>query len=130
MIGTFPEVMALNRSIFSPTIEQYVTSPRVKLPKMASLYLGTTSLSEHLDNYAMHMAFNPNRDVLNCRLFGITLAQHTRTWYVNLSQGLVESFFELAEKFIAQFSSCEPIWCPTKVLHKIVQGPKRITSGV
>lgn len=29
----------------------------------------------------------------------------------------------LAEKFIAQFSSCELIWCPTEILQKIVQGP-------
>ena len=113
----------VNRSIFSPTIEQYEISPGVKSPKMASLYLGTSSPSEHLENYAVHMALNPNHDVLKCRLFGITLGNHARTWYVNLPQGSIGSFSPLAEKFTSQFSSCEPIRRPMKILHKVVQGP-------
>ena len=73
---SFLEVIAMNCSIFSPAIEQYVIPSLVKLPKMESLYLGTTSPFEHLDNYVMHMALNPNHDALKCRLFEITLGQH------------------------------------------------------
>ena len=73
LTGTFPEAVAVNRSIFSPAIKQYVIPLGVKLPKMASLYLGTTILSEHLDYYVMHMALNPNHDALKWRLFEITL---------------------------------------------------------
>ena len=118
-------VVAVNHSIFSPAIEQHVIPPGVKLPKIASLYLGTTIPSEHLDNYAVHMAPNLNHDVLKCKLFGITLRQHTQTWYVNLPHGSVGSFPELTKKFTTQFYSCEPIQHPTKVLHKIVQGPNK-----
>ena len=101
--------VVVNQSIFSPKIEQYEIPSGVKLPKMASLYLGASSLSDHLENYAVHMALNPNHDALKCRLFGITLGNHAPTWYVNLPQGLIGSFSQLAEKFIAQFSSCEMI---------------------
>ena len=31
----------------------------------------------------------------------------------------------MAEKFIAQFSNCEPIRCLVEILHKIVQGPNK-----
>ena len=113
----------MNRSIFSPAIEQYEIPSGVKLPKMASLYLGMSSPSEHLDNYAVHMALNPNHDALKCRLFGITLGNHARTWYVNLPQGSIGSFSQLAEKFTSQFSSCKPIRRLTEILHKVVQGP-------
>ena len=80
-----PGAVVVNRSIFSPTIEQCEIPPGVKLPKMSNLYLGPSSLSEHLDNYVVHIVLNPNHDVLKCRLFGITLEDHARTWYVNLS---------------------------------------------
>ena len=92
MIGLNPGVVVVNWSIFSPTIEQYEIPPGVKLPKMVSLYLGTSSPLEHLDNYAVHMALNPNHDALKCRFFGITLGNHARTWYVNLPQGSIENF--------------------------------------
>ncbi|KAL5573156.1 hypothetical protein UlMin_022753 [Ulmus minor] len=69
------------------------------------------------------MALNPNHDALKCRLFGITLGSHARTWYVNLPQGSIGSFSQLADKFTSQFSSCEPIRRPTEILHKVVQGP-------
>ena len=46
----------------------------VKLPKIPSKYLGTTSPSKHLDNYAVHMALNVDYDALKCKLFGITSA--------------------------------------------------------
>ena len=91
----------VNQSIFSPTIEQYEIPPGVKLPKMKNLYLGTFSPSEHLDKYVMHMDVNPNHDAFKCRLFGITLGNHAWTWYVNLSQGSIGSFTQLAKKFTA-----------------------------
>lgn len=111
-----------SRSIFTPTIKEYIIPPGVKLPKMSGLYMGMTNLNEYLDSYSVHMALNPNHDALKCRLFGITLGQHARTWYVNQLQRLIGSFAQLAEKFTAQFSSCESIRRPTEVLHKLVQG--------
>ena len=101
--------MVANQSIFSPAIEQYEITLGVKIPKMTNLYLGASSPSEHLDNYTVHMDLNPNHDVLKCRLFRITLGNYAQTWYVNLSQGSIGSFSQLAEKFTAQFSSCELI---------------------
>lgn len=53
-----------NQSIFSPTIEQYQIPPGVKLPKVPNRYLGTTSPSEHLDNYVVHMSLNSDHDAL------------------------------------------------------------------
>ena len=82
--GHSPGSMAENQSIFSPTIDQYQIPLGVKLLKMVGKYLGTTSPSEHLDNYAVHMALNPNHDALKCKLFQITLVEHARTWYINL----------------------------------------------
>ena len=90
---------------------------------MANLYLGTSSPSDHLENYALHMALNPNHDTLKCRLFRITLRHHAQTWYVNLPQGSIGSFTQLAEKFTSQFSCCDLIRQPTKILHKVIQGP-------
>ena len=92
LTGLNPGVVVLNRSIFSPAIKQYEIPLGVKLPKMASLYLGTSSPFEHLENYAVHMTLNPNHDALKCKLFSITLGNHAWTWYVNLSQGSIESF--------------------------------------
>ena len=68
-------------------------------------------------------SLNPDHNALKCKLFGITLGKHARTWYVNLSKGSIRSFAELKEKFLAQFASAEPIKRPTEILHKIVQGP-------
>ena len=107
--GYFPEATVVNCSIFNQAIQQNVIPLGGKLPKMGSLYLGTTSLFEHLDNFVVHMALNPNHDVLKYRLFEITLGQHARTWYVNLPQSSIRGFSELVEKFMAHFSSCEPI---------------------
>ena len=89
---------------------------------MAGKNLGTTSPLEHLDNYAFHIALNPDHDALKCKLFGITLGEHARTWYINLPKGSIESFVELRETFLAQFASSEHIWRPTEILHKIIQG--------
>ena len=89
---------------------------------MAGKNLGTTSPSEHLDNYAVHMALNPDHDALKCKLFGITLGEYARTWYINLPKGSIKSFAELREKFLAQFASSEPVRRPSEILHKIVQG--------
>ena len=69
----------------------------------------------------MHMALNPNHDALKCKLFGITLGEHARTWYINLPKGSIRSFAELKEKLLAQFASVEPVKRPTEILHKIVQ---------
>ena len=101
--------VTVNRLIFSLTIEQYEIPPGVKLPKMTNLYLGASSMYEHLDNYAVHMALNHNHDVLKYKLFRITLGNYARTWCVNLPQGSIGSFFQLAEKFTTQFSSCKLI---------------------
>ena len=74
--------MTENQSIFSLAIDQYQIPPRVKLPKVSGKYLGMTSPFEHLFNYIVHMALNPDHDVLKYKLFGITLGEHARTWYV------------------------------------------------
>ena len=65
---------------------------------MSGKYLETTSPSEHLDNYAIHMALNPDHDALKCKLFRITLGEHARTWYINLPKGSIGSFVDLKEK--------------------------------
>ena len=80
-IGSLFRIAAENRSIFSSETELYQIPPCVKL---ASKYLGITSSYEHLDNYAIHMSLNLDHDALKCKLFGITLEEHTHTWYVNL----------------------------------------------
>ena len=77
--GHNPGSTAENQSIFSPAIDQYQIPHGVKLPKIPSKYLGTTSPSEHLDNYVVHMALNPDHNALKCKLFGITLGEHART---------------------------------------------------
>ena len=92
----------------------------MKLPKVSNRYLGTTSPSEHLDNYDVYMSLNPDHDALKCKLFKITLGEHARTWYVNLPKELISSFTKLKEKFLAQFASAKPIKSPTKILHKII----------
>ena len=79
LTGLNPGGVVVNRSIFSPAIKQYKIPWGVKLPKMANLYLGASSPSEHLDNYVVHMALNPNHDALKCKLFSITLGNHART---------------------------------------------------
>ena len=76
---------------------------------MLGKYLGTTSPSAHLDNYAIHMALNPLHDTLKCKLFGITLGEHARTWYIKLPNGSIGRFADLKEKFLAQFANSEPI---------------------
>ncbi|KAL5558557.1 hypothetical protein UlMin_034768 [Ulmus minor] len=123
LVGHGPGSTMENHSIFSLAIEQYQIPAGVKLPKVPNRYLGTTSPSEHLDNYAVHMSLNPDHDALKCKLFGITLGEHARTWYINLPKGSIRSFAELKEKFQAQFASAEPVKRPTEILHKIVQGP-------
>ena len=72
-------IVVVNWSIFTPAIKQYEIPLGVKLPKMANLYMGTTSPSEHPDNYAMHVALNLNHDALKYRLFEITLGSHAQT---------------------------------------------------
>ncbi|KAL5555505.1 hypothetical protein UlMin_037741 [Ulmus minor] len=123
LVGQGPGSVVENQSIFSPAIEQYQIPAGVKLPKVPNRYLGITSPSEHLDNYAVHMSLNPDHDALKCKLFGITLGEHARTWYINLPKGSIRSFAELKEKFLAQFASAKPVKRPTEILHKIVQGP-------
>ena len=71
--GYNPGSTAENQSIFSPMIDQYQIPAGIKLPKIPKKYLGTTRPSEHLDNYDVHMALNPDHDTLKCKLFGITL---------------------------------------------------------
>ena len=73
LIGHISEAVVVNWSIFAPAIKQYEILVGVKLPKIANLYMGTTNPFEHLENYVMHIALNPNHDVLKCRLFRITL---------------------------------------------------------
>ena len=68
--------IAEKRLIFSPTITQYQIPPEAKLLKLVHKYLGTTSPTEHLENYAVHMALNPDHDTLKCELFGITLGEY------------------------------------------------------
>ena len=117
-----PRSTTENQSIFSPAIDQYQIPARVKLPKILGKYLGMTSPSEHLDNYAVYMALNPDHDALKYKLFRITLGEYAQTWYINLPKGSIGSFTELKEKFLAQFASSEPIWRPIEILHKIIQG--------
>ena len=71
---------------------------------MSGKYLGTTSPSELLKNYSIHMALNPDHDTLKFKSFGITLGEHARTWYINLPKGSFESFANLKEKFLVQFA--------------------------
>ena len=93
--GCNPGSVLENQSIFSPAIEKYQILPGMKLPKVPNRYLGPTSPSEHLDNYVVHMSLNPDHDTLKCKLFGITLGKHARTWYVNLPKGSIRSLSEL-----------------------------------
>ena len=81
------------------------------------------SPTKHLDIYIVHVALNPNHNALKCRLFGITLGEYTRAWFVNLPKWFIRSFVDLSTKFMAQFTSSKPIKRPTKIFHKIRQGP-------
>ena len=72
---------------------------------MSGNYFGTTSQTEHLDNYVVHMALNPDHECAQVKLFEITFEKYAQIWYVNLSKGSMKSFSELAKKFMVQFAS-------------------------
>ena len=55
---SLPDAAAIRRLIFSLVIEPYYIPTQVKLYKLVSLYLGTTSPIWHLYSYIVHVALN------------------------------------------------------------------------
>ncbi|XP_074324129.1 uncharacterized protein LOC141661047 [Apium graveolens] len=102
----------------------------VEIPKLFTVphmvpYDGTSDPLEHIAQYKQRIFMVPiTRDLKEacmCKGFGSTLSGPALQWFVNLPQGSIRTFTDLADVFNLQFTSSRVFEKTTSDLYKIVQ---------
>ncbi|XP_038719812.1 uncharacterized protein LOC120012458 [Tripterygium wilfordii] len=101
-----------------------------ELPKKFTIshikpYDGTTYPEDHVDQYSQQLTlvsypFNKHETCM-CRGFSSTLVGLPLKWYLNLPEGQIASFAQLADTFVEQFASSRKIITTSDDLYRLRQ---------
>ncbi|XP_038697992.1 uncharacterized protein LOC119995551 [Tripterygium wilfordii] len=88
-------------------------------------YDGTTDPEDHVDQYSQRLTlvsypFNKHEACM-CRGFSSTLVGPPLKWYLNLPEGQIASFAQLADAFVEQFTSSRKIIPTSDDLYRLRQ---------
>ncbi|XP_043809782.1 uncharacterized protein LOC110608934 [Manihot esculenta] len=97
------------------------------MPPMAA-YDGTGNPREHVLNYKTFMKLQTLSDALMCKVFPTTLSGPARAWFNNLEAGSINSFGDLATRFISRFISGVPADRKTSYLETIRKPPTSLAE--
>ncbi|XP_021596228.1 uncharacterized protein LOC110602932 [Manihot esculenta] len=107
-------------SPFSKWVQQETVPKKFMIPPMAA-YDGAGNPREHVLNYKTFMELQTLSDALMCKVFPTTLSGPARAWFNNLESGSINSFGDLATRFISRFIAGVPADRKTSYLEMIRQ---------
>ncbi|GKE83025.1 hypothetical protein Tco_1553025 [Tanacetum coccineum] len=79
--------------------------PEFKIPANIKLYDGTTDPEDHLSRFSSAVNSGEWPMPVWCQMFQQTLDGSARGWFENLSQGSIDGWVELRQKFTTRFST-------------------------
>ncbi|PWA89901.1 gag protein [Artemisia annua] len=97
------DVRDLIASPFTKRIRDYDMPDGIKVPTNLRTYDGTTDPDDHLTVFMGTMDIHKLPEPAWCRFFQITLSGAARFWYDNLAPGSIDGFYQLRDKFRANF---------------------------
>ncbi|PWA38565.1 gag protein [Artemisia annua] len=96
-------VRDLVASPFTKRIRDYVMPDGLKVPSNLKSYDGLSDPDDHLTMFIGTMDVHKLLEPAWCRIFNITLCGAARFWYDNLAPDSIDGFYQLQDKFRANF---------------------------
>ncbi|KAL0354722.1 UNVERIFIED_CONTAM: hypothetical protein Sradi_3919100 [Sesamum radiatum] len=91
------------RSPFAPHILAEAIQPGIKIPSLNE-YNGGGDPQDHLDRFSARADLLDISDAAYCKLFRTTLSGKAMAWFNQLPPGTIESFEQLAQRFLHHFA--------------------------
>ncbi|KAL0284534.1 UNVERIFIED_CONTAM: hypothetical protein Sradi_7194600 [Sesamum radiatum] len=94
---------AARRSPFATHILAEAIQPGIKIPNISE-YDGTNDPQDHLDHFLAKADLLDISNAAYCKIFRMTLAGKTMTWFNQLPSGTIDSFEQLSQRFLHHFA--------------------------
>ncbi|XP_038688737.1 uncharacterized protein LOC119987903 [Tripterygium wilfordii] len=99
---------------------------KISSPNMRS-FDGTSDPDDHMAQFRQSMltltVLRESREACMCRAFGCCLTGPALQWFINLPNAFINSFAQLTDLFIKQFTSSRRLHKASDDLYKIKRGP-------
>ncbi|GJU62785.1 hypothetical protein Tco_1244620 [Tanacetum coccineum] len=89
---------------FTPRITRFKYHWRAKLPRNIRVYEGNKDPEDHLSIFSAATKQEKWLMPISCKMFRQTLSEAARNWFDDLDPRSVNSFEELSQKFLEEFS--------------------------